>query len=329
MKLFTLLILLLLSSICQAQILKEEEDVKEKEFSFESLNELDSRMAIQLAERQAKTLLTGVVNKALAAVPYVGSTGVQQEAFGTNLKMDELITLNKNYNYKLTAALGNILKLVKEAKDGTIASRATNMVKKGKIIKQGVDIVSKIERLKKMYERLHESGWRINDMGRAVVQLDVLTKQIEKLSRTLIDIWSSTDNETKERELQKAEDQLNKLDSYINSEISDLNEKTGQLYSQKLDDRLARGYFGSMYNFGMTQEDATRKYQETLDHSKNFLIQTRNIWWLIVSVIAFITAIGYGFKHFLERDNAISTHIIYWMITLALSAFLGSLLELL
>ena len=93
-----IVLLVSISSNIQSQILKDDEDIKNKEFTFESLNELDSRMAIQLAERQAQTLLTGIVNKALAAVPYVGSTGVQQEAFGTNLKMDELITLNKNYN---------------------------------------------------------------------------------------------------------------------------------------------------------------------------------------------------------------------------------------
>lgn len=323
-----IVLLVSISSNIQSQILKDDEDIKNKEFTFESLNELDSRMAIQLAERQAQTLLTGIVNKALAAVPYVGSTGVQQEAFGTNLKMDELITLNKNYNYKLTATLGNILKLVKESKDGTIASRAVNLAKRGKLVKQAVDIVSKTERLKKSYETLHESGWRINDMGRMVVQLDVLAKRIETLSKSLLEIWSTADNVTKEREMENIAKQLDDLGNYIDSETEELNDRIGQLYSQKLDDRLARGYFASMYNFEISQEDAVKKYNETIDTSKSILIQIRNIWWVIVSVIAFVAAIGYCFKHFLERDNAISAHIIYWVITLALCAFLGSLLQL-
>ena len=57
MKTHILFIVLLvsISSNIQAQILKENEDVREKDFSFEALNDLDSRMAVQLAERQVKT----------------------------------------------------------------------------------------------------------------------------------------------------------------------------------------------------------------------------------------------------------------------------------
>ena len=64
-----IVLLVSISSNIQAQILKENEDVREKDFSFEALNDLDSRMAVQLAERQVKTLMSSVVNKALAAVP--------------------------------------------------------------------------------------------------------------------------------------------------------------------------------------------------------------------------------------------------------------------
>lgn len=331
MKTHILFIVLLvsISSNIQAQILKENEDVREKDFSFEALNDLDSRMAVQLAERQVKTLMSSVVNKALAAVPYVGNTGVQQEMFGTNMKMDELITLNKNYNYKLTAALGNILKLIKETKDGTLTSRASSIARKAKVVKQGVDVVNKIERLKRMYKNLNQNGYRLNDMGRAAQQLDILVKKIEELTGTLIKIWTTADQAEREKEVERVEKELEALNGYIETEISEIDEEAGRIYTQKLNDEIARECFSGIYNYDLEQEQAKQNYEETISGSKKFIIELRNIWWFIVGIIAFISVIGYCLKLFLKQENSISAHIFHWIVTLAFTAFLGSLLQIL
>lgn len=60
MKTHILFIVLLvsISSNIQAQILKENEDVREKDFSFEALNDLDSRMGRTACRKTSKTLMS-------------------------------------------------------------------------------------------------------------------------------------------------------------------------------------------------------------------------------------------------------------------------------
>lgn len=116
----------------QAQVLGDDEDVDPDEFTWKKLSAMDSRYALSLAERKLTTILMSGVNKALAAVPMVGTEGVAAEMGITNLKMDELIVANQNYNHKMTAVLANILKATKEAKDGTLTERASNIAKKAK-----------------------------------------------------------------------------------------------------------------------------------------------------------------------------------------------------
>lgn len=325
-------IIVIILSICfclcsQAQILDSDEDVNVDEFSFDILNELDARMAVQLAERKLKTLLTGTANSALAAVPFVGTEGVQVELLGTNLKMDELITLSKNYNYKLTNTLGNILKITKEARDGTFVTRAENLAKKVKVVKQSVDIIERVEKLKNNYETLQRNGWKNSDMIRAVIQLDALMKRIEDLTNTLLKAWKNANHQEQKEKLEKVEDQLKELDNYMIEQTSELDNIINEIYTEKLNDNINRGYFSSIYNFKLTKEEAQEKFETTLKESHNTIIAFRNFYWLMVGILAMAAAIGYVFKLYTEKDNVISAHIIYWVITLAITAFLGILLE--
>lgn len=326
--LFILLLFTLTIHSVRAQILKADEDLNEEEFTFESLDELDGRMAIQLAERKLKTMITGVTNASLAAVPFVGTGGVQQELLGTNMKFDELITLNKNYNYKLTAALGNILKVIKNAKDGTLADRAESILLKGKVIKQSVDLVSKIEKLKKSYERLSDNGWKNSDIIRSISQLDILMKKAEELTQTLINAWNATDHQQRKQRLEETREKLKDLDNYVTNEISEMDYIVKKMYTQKLNDELSRSYFDGIYNYKLSPDEAKLELESTISESHNNLIAFRNVYWIVVAIIAFIAAIGYVFRFYTENDNMISANIIYWMLTLAITAFLGVLLEL-
>lgn len=310
-----------------AQILQHDEDVNDEAFTFESLDALDARMATQFAERKLKTLLTGIANKALATTPFIGSSGVQQELLGTNVKFDELITLNKNYNYKLTACLGNILKLTKEVNDGTLTGRAQNLMMKAKVIKQSVDVITKAEKLKKAYERLSENGWNNNDLIRGVVLLDGLMKKAEELSKTLIDAWKSSDYRQQQKRLEEVQEKLKALDNYLSNEVVEIQSVVDDIYTEKLNNKISRSYFEGIYNYKYTQEEARAKYQTTISDSKNNLIAFRNFYWLIVSIIAFVAAIGYVFKLYTTRENIISSQMVYWILTLAIVAFLGTILE--
>lgn len=312
----------------KAQILKHDEDVNENEFSFDALNEMDARMAMQFSERKLNTLINGAVNKALSTVPFIGTGGVQAEILGTNIKLDELITLNKNYNYKLTSVLGNILKLTKESQDGTILHRAENLAMKAKVIKQSVDVISKIEKLKRIYEQLNENGWRNTDMIRAVTLLDALMKKVEELSKTLIDAWNATDYQQQKKDLKEAQEKLKALNKYISHEVAEVVSITNTIYTQKLNDKLTRSYFESIYNYKYTREEAEEKLKENVSGGRNMLIAFRNVYWLIISIVAMIAAIGYVFRLYTEKDNIISSQITYWLLTLAIVAFLGVLLEL-
>lgn len=312
----------------QAQILKHDEDVNEKEFSFDALNEMDARMAMQLSERKINTLLNGAINKALATVPFLGTSGVQQELLGTNIKLDELITLNKNYNFKLTACLGNILKLTKEGQDGTILDRAENLAMKAKVIRQSVEVISKIEKLKRVYEQLNENGWKNSDMIRAVTLLDGLMKKVEELSKTLIDAWNATDYQQQKRDLKAVREKLKALDQYVSHEVAEMATIKNAIYTQKLNDKLTRSYFESIYNYKYSREEAEEKLKDNITSSRHNLIAFRNFYWLIVSIAAMIAAIGYVFRLYTEKDNIISSQITYWLMTLAIVAFLGVLLEL-
>lgn len=329
MKKIFLIIVCICSCLClQSQILKSDEDVDNDEFSFDILNELDARMAVQLAERKLKTLLTGTANTALAAVPFIGTEGVQSELLGTNLRMDELITLNKNYNFKLTSALGNILKITKEARDGTIATRAANLAGKVKVVKQSVEVIERVEKLKKNYEILQQNGWKSSDMIRAVVQLDVLMKKTEELTKTLLEAWKNANHQEQKEKLEKTQEKLKELDNYVLEQNNQLDDIINEIYTNKLNDNLNRAYFDGIYNFKYTKDEAQEKFETTLNESHNTIIAFRNFYWYLVGIIAFIAAIGYVFKLYTEKDNMISAHIIYWALTLAITAFLGILLEL-
>ena len=310
-----------------AQILGHEEDMNEDAFSFESLDMLDARMATQLAQRKITTLLSGIANKALATVPFVGTTGVQQELLGTNMKFDELITLNKNYNYKLTATLGNILKLTKEVNDGTLVGRAKNLAMKAKVIKQSVDVITKAERLKKAYEQLSENGWRNSDLIRGVVLLDGLMKKAEELSKTLIEAWKASDYKQQQKRLEEVQEKLKNLDNYLSNEVVQMQSVVDNIYTQKLNNKINRSYFEGIYNYKYSQEVAKEKLQTTISDTQKNIIAFRNLYWLIVSIIAFVAAIGYVFKLYTTRENIISGQIVYWILTLAIVAFLGTLLE--
>lgn len=324
---FILLLCILLAIDNKAQILGQDEDINKEEFTFQALNELDARMAIELTERKIKTLLAGAANTVLSAVPLVGTEGVQQEMLQTNIRMDELITLNKNYNYKLMSALGNILKITKEARDGTIAKRAENMIMKAKVIKQAADVIHKTERLKKSYEILSENGWRNSDMIRTVIQLDALMKKVEELTQILIDIWKSADYQQQKKKLEETQEKLSSLEEYLDGQVIEIDEVAREIYTNKLNDEITRGYFSGIYNFEHTKEEALAKYNSTVTETKSTLIAMRNFYWALLGIMAFIAAIGYVFKLYTSRDNIISTQIVYWALTLAIAAFLGVLLE--
>ena len=128
-----------------SQLIDREEDISDSYFNKNTFKNLDSDFAMELLNQQAKTIVSSLANKAAAAVPLVGTEGVAMEIGMSNLKLDELIVANKNYNYKLTAVLGNILKVTKEARDGTMASRAKNTARKVEIIDESIKVIHKCE----------------------------------------------------------------------------------------------------------------------------------------------------------------------------------------
>lgn len=311
-----------------AQILGEDEDVNQNDFTFESLNELDARMALQLAERKLQTMLAGAINTGLASVPWVGTGGVQREILGSNVKLDELITLSKNYNYKLTSVLGNILKVVKESRDGTIATRAKNLFLKGKVIQEATDLIRKIDRFKSICEKLSEEGWNDANMVRAVILADALMKKVEDISKVLIDAWNSSDQQENKRRLEEVQEQLKQLNDYIEQQEKEIQGVVNAIYTNRLKNEITESLFQGMYNYELEQEEAKEKLDETVHQTRSILIIFRNIWWIVIAIFAFAALIGYFAKFYFEKDNLISAYIPYWIITLAIAAMLGSLLEL-
>lgn len=212
----TLILMMLCCIITSAsfgQLVDREEDISSSYFDKNTFKNLDSDFAMELLNQQAKTMVTSLANKAAAAVPLVGTEGVAMEIGMSNLKLDELIVANKNYNYKLTAVLGNILKVTKEARDGTMASRAKNTARKVEIIDESIKAIKKCEKTRSALKTLGEKGWTTTNMLRAVNSIDGTLGALEKIGRNLLRSTNSMAEET--AMLDAAEKEVNELNNML------------------------------------------------------------------------------------------------------------------
>lgn len=315
-----------------AQLLDREEDLSGKGFSTKDFLDLDTDFAIQLAEQKAKTLIMSIANKAAASAPFVGSVGVAAELGLSNLKFDEMLVADKQYNYKLTAVLGNILKVTKETRDGTYKSRGINATKKIKIVDQSIKAVKKCNRTKNALLELKKKGWNTTTMTRAIKALDASLTALEEVGETMLAAYNSYDGEKEAIDnAQKTLDDVNTMmNSAYSGAIDELNRNISDRYNYEYNSSLLTGAF---YCQDLTKAEAREKVRENLQKSSNALIIFKRIMWSICLLFFLIAATGYLWKtYFISSDGNIYSSLIIkyytvWIVSFFLTAVIGGILE--
>ena len=311
-----------------AQLLDREEDLSGKGFSTKDFLDLDTDFAIQLAEQKAKTLIMSIANKAAASAPFVGSVGVAAELGLSNLKFDEMLVADKQYNYKLTAVLGNILKVTKETRDGTYKSRGINAAKKIKIVDQSIKAVKKCNRTKNALLELKKKGWNTTTMTRAIKALDASLTALEEVGETMLAAYNSYDGEKEAIDnAQKTLDDVNTMmNSAYSGAIDELNRNISDRYNYEYNSSLLTGAF---YCQDLTKAEAREKVRENLQKSSNALIIFKRIMWSICLIFFLIAATGFLWKtYFITYDsNLIIKYYTVWIVSFFLTAVLGGILE--
>lgn len=310
------------------EMLERDDDLKGSFFSLENLKNLDVGLAIELAEKQVKTIAKSLINKTVAAVPYTGNAGVAMEVGVSNLKLDELIVTNKNYNYQITSILGNILKVTKEARDGTIFTRAKNKVKKIELVNESLKLIKKCQRTKRTLDALSEKGWTTNNMLRAVNSIDITLKSLETVGTILLETANSLFEENKK--LDELEIELKDLDKMMDemyaSSLKELNETVRTKYHFEYNSSLLNG---AMYFQDMTKKEGQEKYELGMEKSKDGLTAFRNTMWLISILFFFIGAAAIIWKVFFmgEESQALIKYTKAWFIGFAITILLASMLQ--
>ena len=311
-----------------AQLLDREEDLSGKGFSTKDFLDLDTDFAIQLAEQKAKTLIMSIANKAAASAPFVGSVGVAAELGLSNLKFDEMLVADKQYNYKLTAVLGNILKVTKETRDGTYKSRGINAAKKIKIVDQSIKAIKKCNRTKNALLELKKKGWNTTTMTRAIKALDASLTALEEVGETMLAAYNSYDGEKEAIDnAQKTLDDVNTMmNSAYSGAIDELNRNISDRYNYEYNSSLLTGAF---YCQDLTKAEAREKVRENLQKSSNALIIFKRIMWSICLIFFLIAATGFLWKtYFITYDsNLIIKYYTVWIVSFFLTAVLGGILE--
>lgn len=325
---FILIIICFSKSIARGQLVDREEDISEEYFNKNSFKNLDADFAMELLNQQAKTMVTSLANKAAAAAPFVGTAGVAMEVGMSNLKLDELIVANKNYNYKLTAVLGNILKITKEARDGTMASRAKNAARKVEIIDESIKAIRKCERTRDILKTLGEKGWTTTNMLRAINAIDGTLEILEKIGKKLLRKTNSMAEETQAlNESEKILEDMNKMldEAYANA-MKELNEKIASKYSFEYNSALITG---AMYMQDITKEEGQEKYNFNISRSKNLLVAFKNIMWMFVIIFFLVGGTANVWKVFFDGDNSIAfiRNTKAWYVGLAVCIILSGMLE--
>lgn len=328
MKFSIIFLLMTLPITIFAQLLDREEDLSGKGFSTKDFLDLDTDFAIQLAEQKAKTLIMSIANKAAASAPFVGSVGVAAELGLSNLKFDEMLVADKQYNYKLTAVLGNILKVTKETRDGTYKSRGINAAKKIKIVDQSIKAVKKCNRTKNALLELKKKGWNTTTMTRAIKALDASLTALEEVGETMLAAYNSYDGEKEAIDnAQKTLDDVNTMmNSAYSGAIDELNRNISDRYNYEYNSSLLTGAF---YCQDLTKAEAREKVRENLQKSSNALIIFKRIMWSICLIFFLIAATGFLWKtYFITYDsNLIIKYYTVWIVSFFLTAVLGGILE--
>lgn len=311
-----------------SQLIDREEDISDSYFNKNTFKNLDSDFAMELLNQQAKTIVSSLANKAAAAVPLVGTEGVAMEIGMSNLKLDELIVANKNYNYKLTAVLGNILKVTKEARDGTMASRAKNTARKVEIIDESIKAIQKCEKTRSALKVLGEKGWTTTNMLRAVNSIDGTLNALEKIGKNLLKSTNSMAEETAMLDATEKEvDELNSMldETYANA-MKELDEKIANKYSFEYNSALITSV---MYMQELTKEEGQEKYNLNMSKSKEGVTAFKNIMWTFVVIFFLVALTANVWRVFFAGDDSM-TFIRYtkvWYVGLAVCIIMASMLE--
>lgn len=315
-----------------SQLLDREEDLSGEGFSTKDFLKLDTEFSIQLAEQKAKTLIMSIANKAAAAAPFVGSVGVAAELGLSNLKFDEMLVADKQYNYKLTGVLGNILKVTKETRDGTYKSRSINAAKKIKIVNQSIKAVKKCNRTKNALLELKKKGWNTTTMTRAVKALDASLTALEEVGETILTAYNSYDEES--AAIDNAQKKLDDVNTLMNSvyanSMDELNRNIAAKYNYEYNSSLITGAF---YCQDLTKAEAREKVRINMEKSSNALIVFKRIMWSICILFFLIAATGYLWKtYFLTSDGNVYSNLIIkyytaWIVGFFLTAVIGGILE--
>ncbi len=328
-KLYLLIVSILsFSSVGYSQLIKRGDDVSEKDFGIHNFKNLDADFAMELLNQQAKTIITSLANKAAAAVPLGGTAGVAMEVGVSNLKLDELIVANKNYNYKLTGVLGNILKITKETRDGTMASRAKYAARKVEIVDESLRAIKKCQKTREALTALGEKGWTTTNMLRAVNAIDGTLFALEKIGQNLLQTTNSIAEESRlldnsEKELKDLNEQLDKMYA---SALQELDEKIASQYQFEYNSALLNG---AMYFQGLTQEEGQEKYEKNISRSKDGLTAFKNIMWLFVVIFFLAAATANIWKVYFMGDDSMA-FIRYskaWIAGFAVSILMAGILE--
>ena len=315
------------------EILDRDDDIESSNFS-DRIEGLNPNYAIELLEKQAKTILKTVGNEILAAIPYTGNAGVAMEVGASNLKLDELIVTNKNYNYQMTSILGNILKVTKEARDGRIGNRAKNQAKKLKLISESLKLIKKCEKTKRTLNALSSKGWGTDNMLRAVNSIDITLKSLEIVGEILLENYNTISEENKKLdELTLELKQINKvIESTYADTLKDLNEKIRAKYTFEYNSSLLNG---AMYFQDMTKDEGQKKYEKGMKNSKNALVAFKNIMWTIFGIFCLISVVSIIFKVTIEGqsssmggfDLVIVQYMNAWFVGVATALLMASILE--
>lgn len=327
MKKTTLLLLCFLSLQAFGQLVDRDQDIASSDFSLGNFQNLDASLAMDLLNQKAQTMAMSLVNKAAAAVPYIGTAGVAMEVGMTNLKFDELLVANKNYNYKLTGVLGNILKVTKEARDGTIASRAKNAAKKIKIVDASLTAIKKCQRTRDALKTLGDKGWTTTNMLRAVNCLDGTLTALEKVGENLLKKTNTIAEE-------------NAVLDRSEKELFDINEMMDAIYAEtrkEIDDKIASQYNfeynssllnGAMYPQDLSREEGKEKYRTNMARGKNALSSFANVMWLLVVVFFLVAATANVWRVYYSGDDSIALirYTKAWVVGFAVCVLMASLL---
>lgn len=320
----------MLSSLtCVSQILDRDMDIDEMDFSVKNFTDLDPELAIKFLERKTNTLISNAAAQSAAAAPLgQGTIGVALAQAQTNLRMDELITLNQNYNYKMTGVLGNILKVVKETRDGSITYRLKKAAQKVEIVDETLRAVRKCQKTKDALNRLQSNGWTTRNMLNAVRCIDGALSSLEIIGKEIRSNFNSSDEQ--ERNLKEARDKLKQIQNELEETYqSALREQQDLILAKYRYEYTSALITGAFYGSDLTETQAEEKIRYGLSNSKETVTAFRNVMWGIVILFFLVAATASVWKVFFMGDDSIAIikYFKAWIVGLAVTTILSGMLE--